>query len=349
VCGGKITSIDSYLRKNKSGISKIVILVDENTGRLCLPVLKENITSIDTAFVMEIPAGETSKSVHAAINIWKEMLGAKTDRKTLLINLGGGMVSDLGGFVAAGFKRGIPYINIPTTLIGQVDASIGGKTSVNFDGLKNQIGFFHSPVAVFIFPEFLKTLPEEQIRSGMAEIIKCALISDTVLWDKIRKISANDFFVVVHNRLPELISKTVTYKNSVVRRDFREKGVRKILNFGHTVGHAFETFSRSRNREPILHGEAIAIGMVCESYLSYLRTGFGLDQAEAVKSFIKSVYPSYGFTGEDFPELIRSMEHDKKNIDDRINFTLLKSPGMPRINVLCDKAEIIKSLEYYLK
>jgi len=349
VCGGKFTSVDTFLRANRSGISKIIILVDENTDRLCLPLLKKNTVLLENASVLEISAGEPAKTIHTAISIWNEMVAAKADRKTLLINLGGGMVSDLGGFVASGFKRGISYINIPTTLMSQVDASIGGKTAVNFDGIKNQIGFFHLPVAVFIFTEFLKTLPVEQVRSGLAEIIKCALIADPVFWRKIRRITTPDFFRVSDNGLQELISKTVVFKNSVVRRDFREKGVRKILNFGHTVGHAFESFSQTGNRKPLLHGEAIAIGMICESYLSHLKTGLGLEQAEEVKSFIRSIYPLYQFTNEDILQLTGIMEHDKKNRDGLINFTLLKSLGMAHINVLCNHVEIRSSLDYYLK
>jgi len=348
VCGGKINLVDKFLRTNWSGISKIIILVDENTGRMCLPLLKEGTTLLENAFVLEIPAGEETKTIRTVMNIWNEMLVKKADRRTMLINLGGGMVSDLGGFVAAGFKRGISYINIPTTLMGQVDASIGGKTAVNFDGIKNQVGFFHLPVAVFIFPDFLKTLPVEQVRSGLAEIIKCALIADPVLWNKVRRMSTSDLSHV-GNRLHEFISKTVAYKNSVVRKDFREKGVRKILNFGHTVGHAFESFSQTCNRKPLLHGEAVALGMICESYLSHLKTGLSLEQAEGIKSFIKSIYPPYHFTNKDMPHLTGLMEHDKKNRNDLINFTLLRSLGMARINVLCNHAEINESLEYYLK
>jgi 3-dehydroquinate synthase len=348
VCSGKFSSISAFLGANSSGISKIIILVDENTGRLCLPVLKKNTSLPDDAFVLEIPAGEESKTIQTATKIWQEMLAAKADRKTLLINLGGGMISDLGGFVAAGFKRGITYINIPTTLMGQADASIGGKTAVNFDGIKNQIGFFHSPAAVFIFPEFLKTLPVEHFRAGLAEIIKCALISDPVLWRKVKRMSESDLSSI-DKRLLDLISKTVAFKNSVVRKDFREKGWRKILNFGHTIGHAFESLSQTDNRQPLLHGEAVAIGLICESHLSHLKTGLCVEQVEEVKSFIGSIFPLYPLTRDDIPHLIGLMEHDKKNRDGLINFTLLNSIGTARINGLCNHTEIIESLDYYLK
>jgi len=349
ICGGKFTSVDAFLRTKRLEISKIIILVDENTGRLCLPLLKENTTLLDDSSVLEISPGEINKTIQVATNIWNEMIYAKADRKTLLINLGGGVISDLGGFVAAGFKRGISYINIPTTLMGQVDASIGGKTAVNFGGIKNQIGFFHSPAAVFIFPEFLKTLPIDQIRSGLAEIIKYALIADPVLWHKIKRISDQDFIRIQDKLLLNLISKTVAFKNSIVRKDFREKSGRKILNFGHTIGHALESFSRMEERKSLLHGEALAIGMICEGYLSTMKTGLGFQETEEIKKFIKSVFSHYHFTTEDIPDLIENMEHDKKNRNGLINFTLLKSIGLARINLICNRTEIIESLEYYLR
>ena len=349
VCGGKFTSVDAFLRARRLEISKIVILVDEHTGRLCLPLLKEGTVLLNDALVLEIPSGDLNKNIQTATGIWNEMLASKADRKTLLINLGGGVISDLGGFVAAGFKRGISYINIPTTLMGQVDASIGGKTAINFGGVKNQIGFFYTPIAVFIFPEFLKSLPSDQFRSGLAEIIKYALIADPVLWNKIKRMPVRKIEQVPDNLLKEFISKTVAFKNSIVRKDFRDNGVRKVLNFGHTIGHAFESLSRMGERKSLLHGEAIAIGMICEGYLSAMKKGLDFNESEGIKKLLRSVYSHYHFTREDIPILIELMEHDKKNRDGLIDFTFLKSIGSAVINSSCNRKEITESLEYYLK
>ncbi|MEI6455086.1 MAG: 3-dehydroquinate synthase [bacterium] len=347
-CGDSLVPVGSFLKSAGRSVSRIIVLVDENTGRHCLPVLRQATPLLDSAFVLEVPAGEETKTLHTAMKIWEELLAAGADRKTLLINLGGGMITDLGGFIAAGYKRGISFVNIPTSLIGQVDAAIGGKTGVNFNGIKNQIGFFHVPAAIFIFPPFLETLPEEQLRSGMAEIIKCGLAGDPDLWHKARKIPSAQWLSIHKKKLSDLISGTVAYKNSVVKRDFREEGLRKVLNFGHTIGHALESFSHMQGRRPLLHGEAVAIGMICESYLSNLRHGLDACALEEIRDTLDKLFPSFDFSQNDIPVLISLMEHDKKNRDGKIGFTLLRGIGASRINQSCDQTEIRASLEYYL-
>jgi len=348
VCGGDMSLVDSFLKSHRRSISRIIILVDDNTGRLCLPVLKAATSSFDDALVLEVPSGEMTKSLDTAALLWKELMTSRADRHTLMINLGGGMVSDLGGFVASAYQRGISYINIPTTLMAQADAAIGGKTAVNLGIIKNQIGFFFPPMAAFIFPEFLRTLPYDQIRSGFAEIIKTSLISDPVLWNKLRKFPVSQKAFLTGKSFREILFKTVTIKNSIVRRDFREKGIRKTLNFGHTVGHALESWSQSPDRQTLLHGDAVAIGIVCETYLSYRKTGLSSQDLEDITSCIGISYPWYRFTEEDIPVLTGLMGHDKKNRNDRLGFTLLESVGKPRTQVFCEEEEIGESLRYYL-
>jgi 3-dehydroquinate synthase len=347
-CGDSLVPVGSFLKSAGNSFSRVIILVDENTGHHCLPLLREATPLLESAFVLEVPAGEETKNLQTAMKIWEELLAGGADRKTLLINLGGGMITDLGGFIAAGYKRGISFVNIPTSLIGQVDAAIGGKTGVNFNGIKNQIGFFQSPAAIFISSRFLETLPEEHLRSGMAEIIKCGLAGDRDLWQKVRKMPSSQWLSTHKKKFLDLISGTVAYKNSVVKRDFREKGLRKVLNFGHTIGHALESFSYTPGRKPLLHGEAVAIGMICESFLSNLRDGLDACTLEEIRVTLHKIFPPYAFSVSDIPALISLMEHDKKNRDGKIGFTLLRGIGAARINQSCDHAEIRASLEYYL-
>jgi 3-dehydroquinate synthase len=347
-CGDSLTLFHEFLKSMKGAISRIIILVDENTGRHCLPILREASPLTGDALVLEIPAGEASKSFITAMNVWEELLSSGADRKTLLINLGGGMITDLGGFIAAGYKRGISYINVPTTLIGQVDAAIGGKTGVNLNQIKNQVGFFYNPSAVFISTLFLETLPEPHLRSGMAEILKCGVAGDREIWKIIRKMPSSDWLTSYRKPLTELISRSVAFKNSIVRQDYREKGLRKILNFGHTVGHALESYSMGEGRIPLQHGEAVAAGMICESYLSFIRKGIDRVQLDEIRATIERIFPHVLFSETDIPVLISLMQHDKKNREGKIGFTLLNGIGAARINQSCDPSEITASLNFYL-
>ena len=344
-----LASVDRFISTMHLGGGGIYILVDHNTRQYCLPVAVEKSGSLAGARVVEIDGGEDSKTVAAAEKLWIELLSAGAGRNSLLVNLGGGVVSDLGGFVAAGFKRGINYINIPTTLMGQADAAIGGKTSVNIGKIKNQVGFFHAAQGVFIFPGFLKTLPKEQLRSGLAEIIKSALIGNVPLWNRIRKHPVAEILnmPIDHPFWQEVIQGTVKFKNKVIVHDYREKKFRKILNFGHTVGHALETCSYMGSRQPLLHGEAVAMGMVCSAFLSVKKTGLEISDMEEIRKYI---FDGYGCHLIDQPSkswILEAMMHDKKAVNGQIRFTLLAKPGFPVINVLCERKEIEESFEFF--
>ena len=257
IAADALSIFHSYLNEHYSGRKKIILL-DENTRRHCLPLLETK-----NAELLEIESGEKNKHIQTCTQLWKTLIDLGADRHSLLINLGGGVICDIGGFVASTFKRGIDFIHIPTTLLAQADASVGGKTGVDFANLKNQVGVFSNPKAVFVFPQFLDTLDERQLRSGFAEIIKHALIRDKTLWHTIQSVDVND-----RSGLTDVISQSLQIKNDIVTDDPFEKGLRKILNFGHTIGHAVESVSLRQHKKQLLHGEAVAIGMICEAYLS---------------------------------------------------------------------------------
>jgi 3-dehydroquinate synthase len=363
----------SSLQKMISGPSfrksKAFILADNNTRLHCLPLLIDACPALSGAAVLEIEGGEHSKTLSSAERLWTELVVHRAGRDSFLVNLGGGVVSDLGGFVAAGFKRGIRYINVPTSLTGMVDAAIGGKTGINLQQIKNQVGFFYPCEGIFIDRVFLATLPGAQLKSGLAEVIKSALLGDPVLWRKIRKHGISGIL----NQGPdgkfmdELIMKTVVFKNRVSSRDFREKKLRKILNFGHTFGHALEAFSLLRqgniqaDPQPgikdipafLLHGDAVALGMIAETGLSVMKTGFNADEAGDVVSFLKHEYSvqidnirnELAYVGPGRELLFELMTRDKKNKADQVIFTLLQSPGKPKINIPVSPGEIMTALD----
>ena len=327
----------------------VFILVDPNTRKHCLPLLIEKSSSLLNAHVIEVDGGEVSKSFENAEKIWKELLTSGAGRNSLLVNLGGGMVSDLGGFIAAGYKRGMNYINIPTSLMGQADAAIGGKTAVNIGSIKNQVGFFHAAAGVFIATEFLGTLPKEHIRSGFAEIIKSVLISNGTLWRRLRK---NQVSTMLNQSVEspfwqELILATITFKNKVVVKDYREVKLRKVLNFGHTIGHAFESYSMMESHVPLLHGEAVAAGMICAAYLSHRKTGLPPADLEAITTYIHEGYRQFSVEPSSKSFLMEIMMHDKKMQDGRLQFALLAKPGFPVVNVSCNEVEIGDAIDFY--
>jgi len=329
--------------------SDIFILVDPNTREHCLPHLIEKTRCLENARVIETGEGESSKTLANAEKLWNELMASGANRSSLMINLGGGVVSDLGGFVAAGYQRGISYINIPTSLVGQADASIGGKTAVNLGNIKNQVGFFYPARAVFIMPLFLKTLPEKHLRSGLAEIIKTALISDANLW---RKILRNPVRRLLQKPVEsrfwfDLIAGTVKYKNKVVVQDYRECKLRKVLNFGHTVGHALEAFSHIRPGNLLLHGEAVAAGMICASYLSHLKAGLAVEELDAIKTYLAKGFPVIPVEISSIPAVMQLMMHDKKEHKGELQFTLISKPGHPLMNVSCENREILEAIEFY--
>ena len=324
------------------------ILVDDQTKVHCLPYLMNCSEKIIWDNIIQIPEGEKYKNLQQCEIIWNRMFQNKADRNALLINLGGGMISDLGGFAASTFKRGIRYFNIPTSLTGQVDASIGGKVGINHGEIKNQIGLFSFPRLIVIDPVFLKTLPEREIRSGFTEIIKHALIADRKLWEKILHSSMQELlnFPSDKNAWIQLITESVRIKNNIVSSDPYEKNLRKYLNFGHTVGHAIEAHALHTEHDIHTHGEAIAAGMICEMYISSKVTGFSFSDVETVSNHIIRYTGHHLISRSSFNDLVSLMEHDKKNISGKIMFTLLSEIGKPVINKSCEQQIIFESFEY---
>ena len=319
----------------------IFILTDKTTHQLCLPVIKDY-NFLQGAEGITIEAGDTNKTLDSVVHVWSELQRLGATRHSLLINLGGGMVTDLGAFAASTFKRGISIINIPTTLLSMVDASVGGKTGFNFGGLKNEIGVFRNADCVILDTVFLKTMDEENILSGYAEMLKHGLISTEDHWAELMN------FDIEHpnlKELGELVAKSVQVKERIVTEDPTEKGIRKALNLGHTVGHAFE--SLALKRKPVLHGYAVAWGLVCELYLSVAKTGFPTEKMRQMTRFIFDHYGRMPITCDDYPTLLELMTHDKKNIGTSINFTLLGGIGDIRINQTATKDEIVEALDFY--
>lgn len=321
--------------------SQIIVLVDENTKEHCLPLLQAN-TNLRIDVLIEIQSGEKHKTLDTCQTIWQRMMDANVNRNALMLNLGGGVIGDMGGFCAATFKRGIDFIQLPTTLLSQVDASIGGKLGIDFGDIKNSVGLFRNPQAVLIYPGFLTSLPEREIRSGFAELIKHSLIADREEWGNLQKIEA-----LGQIQWDQYLVPSLNIKKAIVEADPFEKSLRKALNYGHTIGHAIESYAL-HTANPLLHGEAVAIGMLCEAYLSQQIANFPVSDLERVRDFILRIYGKYEFSPAIFEELLHFMKKDKKNERKEINFTMLKSPGEALINQTCTPALIAESLKYYL-
>lgn len=322
---------------------QIFILTDENTQQFCAPLLKD-IPALNNANHFTIKPGDDHKNLKSLSDIWNFLGKHKATRHSLLINLGGGVITDIGGFAACTYKRGFDFYNIPTTLLSIVDAAVGGKTGINFGGLKNQIGIIRQPQHVFIDPQFLATLDNENRVSGYAEMIKHALISSKEDW---KEVTAFDIHNGDTETLKKLLWKSVAIKEKVVAIDPNEKGLRKALNFGHTIGHAIESISHEKNT-PILHGMAVAAGMIAELYLSVKKSSFPQEVLLQAVNFINNVYPPFIFGKEDYEHLYDLMTQDKKNEGNRINFTLLEDIGVVKINTHCTKDEIYAAMDYYL-
>ena len=334
-------SLDELVRFAKQDkYSRVFILTDENTGELCLPLVQKHFEGWDHHDLIEVPSGEENKSIDFCTGIWKMLIDFGADRKALMINLGGGVVTDMGGFAASTFKRGIDFVQVPTTLLSQVDASVGGKTGIDLDGVKNIIGTFTQPRAVFISEEFLATLPPRQVLSGTAEMLKHGLIMDKAYW---QALIASD----LTNPQGDLIYRSVQIKNEVVIADPKEHGLRKALNFGHTIGHAVETNSLLNDKDPLTHGEAVALGMVCEAYLSYKKAGLSKAELDEITGVITKLYPKYNLAAANFTELAYHMQKDKKNEFGKINCTLLSAIGACSLDNICTEEELFGALEYY--
>lgn len=320
--------------------SSVFILVDDNTLDCCYPRFMQLFTTDKPIEVIQIDAGEIHKNMETCMGVWNVMTELGADRKSLLITLGGGVITDLGGFVASTFKRGIDFVNIPTTLLSMVDASVGGKTGVDLGVLKNQIGVFANPELIIIDPEYLHTVTAREIRSGTAEIIKYGMTHDIQLFNEIK---GNDKLNIV-----DLIHRSIEIKNKVVLEDPKEQGVRKVLNWGHTIGHGVESyFLENPKKEALTHGEAIAIGMVCEAYLSSKVLGFPKDKVSEIKDAIIKIYGKVMFSEDDFQPILELMKHDKKNVGGEINFVLLNDYEDFKINSKASDDLIRKSLNYY--
>jgi len=324
----------------KKQYSKIFVFADSTTAELCIPVLRDFLPELDHFDIIETDPGEENKNIDFCIGIWKTLLDFEADRKCLMINLGGGVITDMGGFVASTYKRGIDFINIPTTLLSQVDASVGGKTGIDIDNVKNMVGTFSLPQAVFIENVFLQTLPKRELLSGFAEMIKHGLIADANYYQEIK---ASDYT----NISAAAIYHSVKIKNEVVLADPFEKGLRKILNFGHTIGHAVEGYALMNDKKPLTHGEAIAIGMICEAHLSAKYCNLTPTELTEIASYILSLYPKYHIKPESFEDLMALMQSDKKNEGGFILFSLLDQIGKCNFNCKVTKEDIFNSLTYY--
>ena len=322
--------------------AKKFMLVDENTLQFCLPEIDMHVDHLKNAEIIEIQSGEENKNINIVIGVWESLIELGADRQSLIINLGGGVIGDMGGFIASTFKRGIEFINIPTTLLAQVDASVGGKVGIDFQNLKNQIGVFNNPKAVFICPRFLKTLDEEQVVAGFAEIVKHALIRDRDYWAELQGVDLSR-----PATLTDIVHRSVEIKNSIVMADPRESGLRKALNFGHTIGHAIESYSFEESNEPLLHGEAVAIGMICEAFISHEVLGLSQEEMLEITTFINNRFPVYQIDELAYHRLFELMKSDKKNQQGRINFTLLKTIGEAKIDQTCKFDTIIKAFDFY--
>ena len=320
---------------------KIFVLADETTYQSCWPSISHYL-SLKGANLIIIAPTDVHKDIEALTSVWKALGEGGATRHSCMINLGGGMVTDLGGFAASTFKRGINFINIPTTLLAMVDASVGGKTGINFNGLKNEIGVFNDSKFVILNTQFLKTLDEDNLCSGYAEMLKHGLISNNDMW---AELISYDLQHPDLTQMQRMVAESVKIKERIVMEDPQEQGIRKALNLGHTVGHAFESWSL--RRKPILHGYAIAYGLVCELYISAVKMGFPTDKMRQTVNFINENYGKLNFSCDDYEELIELMYHDKKNMAGSINFTLLSEIGNININQNASEEEIKDAFDFY--
>jgi 3-dehydroquinate synthase len=336
--------IVAELRKivQKYPAGKVFILTDQIASGFCLPFIQPLIDECSIRH-FAIPSGEENKTIQLVCLVWDFLSNNGADRKSLMINIGGGMLTDLGGFAASTFKRGMDFVNIPTTLLAQVDASIGGKTGFNFNGLKNEIGVFMEPNSVLINTNFLKSIDHENFLSGYAEMLKHGLIKSREHWEELL---AFDLENINYGALQEIIAHSVAVKEWHVLNDLTEQNIRKALNFGHTVGHAFESYAMKTGR-PILHGYAVVYGMITEVYLSAKLCGLDIIELNSISDWLLDKYGKFEIQKHDFEALYQLMTHDKKNEGNRINFTLIPEIGKVEINVDCPKELIIEALKYY--
>ena len=327
----------------RNDYSYIFLLVDTNTQKHCLPYFLEKIKILEGKSVITIKAGEVYKNLESCQEVWQELSDLGADRKSLLINLGGGVVTDLGGFVAASFKRGIDFVNIPTTLLSMVDASVGGKTGVDLGGLKNQIGIITNPKLVVVDAIYLQTLPKKEYRSGYAEMLKHGIIRHAEYFKSLSKFQYLEEKDIIHH-----IHHSISIKNEVVTADPFENNLRKILNFGHTLGHAIESyFLTNSDKKSLLHGEAIAVGIITEAYLAFRLAGLSIEAAEEIKAVFLNIFSRVHFTRQDINDIIALLKYDKKNSHGKVKFVLLKAIAQPVIDMEITEENLRAAFKFY--
>jgi len=337
-----LTTLKQFLVKGKWPADKIFILFDENTCQYCFPILLKSIPPLKNAALVQVASGEENKNIDVCQQVWEGLIQMKIERESLIINLGGGVLCDMGGFIASTIKRGVAFINVPTSLMAMVDAAIGGKVAVDVNDIKNQVGLFSKPTAVFIYPGFIKTLDNRQIISGYSEMLKHGLIADARYWKALKFADFAD-----EKKTNSLIQRSAEIKSNFVTKDFKEHNIRKALNFGHTIGHAVETISLRKDKNPKLHGEALALGMICETWLSKSLCKLSNKEFEEIVSFILALYKPRSFSKKNITDLIEIIKHDKKNANNKINLSLISKIGSAKINVPCSIELLVDSLAFY--
>ena len=335
-------SVETHLLQwiQQRNYSEVFVLMDENSYRFCSSTLKQFIKE-DHTYV--IPSGEESKSLSTCNFIWEKLLHSKADNQALLVNIGGGMVTDLGGFCASVYKRGIDYVNIPTTLLAFIDASVGGKTAIDFEGVKNAIGSFSKPEATILFPGFLNTLPERQLKSGFAEMLKHALLAGGEMYERL--FHPEFLYSLINGK--DIVA-SIRFKASIVKADFMEKGLRRQLNLGHSLGHAFESLFMQKNK-PMLHGEAVAAGLLAEAYISTLHEALDPVYLEILAPALKHLFKWNGITADELPKLFTFLSQDKKNSHTSLQFVLIRKPGEWFVSSMVKPVEIEKAVDWLNK
>lgn len=334
-----LDALNAFLKK--ASYTHYFLLCDEHTFEHCLPTLLFNCPILNEAEIIELESGEQHKNMETCMQVWGALTDAGADKKSLLLNLGGGVITDLGGFVASTFKRGIDFVNIPTTLLSMVDASVGGKTGVDFEDIKNHIGTTYEPKGVFVNPVFLESLSERHVRNGYAEVIKIALIADAEFWNDIKQSDTT-----AHFYSEELITHAIELKNAIVKKDLRENDLRKSLNFGHSVGHALES-ALLKQKKDILHGEAVAFGIIIESIIAHRLKLIGKKDLNEICGYIDAIYPKIKLSAETKKLLFEYIFHDKKNEDGLLNFALPDCVGKYRLQSGITEEQISEALAMY--
>ncbi|MBT0608755.1 3-dehydroquinate synthase [Aequorivita echinoideorum] len=334
-------ALEKFLLKKKP--SKIFILADENTNMLCTPLFKNKLKIKIQFEVLTIPTGEKYKNIDSCLTIWEKLSEKNADRNSLIINLGGGMITDIGGFIASTFKRGIEFLNIPTSLLAMVDASVGGKNGVDLGPVKNQIGVINNPLFVLVEMDFLKTLPKEQLLSGWVEMLKHGLIYSEKYWNEMQSLNFEN-----NEALENGIWESIRIKKEIVQKDPFEKNERKTLNYGHTLGHAIEAyFLENAEKSTLLHGEAIAIGIILATYISHKELNFPKDKLNEIAHHFQSYFPKQSFFEEDIAKILKFLIFDKKNQNGKVLFVLLKDIGNYRTDCVVPNSTIFKAFDFY--